>query len=163
MCSLADWPCNYTAIAPNHCGWVCFFKLRATILSMVFTSHYNTFYLDHLTPCSFQFSWSANRDAVFPMYNIYALPFLTPIESVLKVNIKPENDSFNYICYWHKCPLYPESPASPFMNYRVPLAGKRVFTGLRNSLLVLLMVILLVVHFKAPSGAWTGLANGFCK
>lgn len=49
------------------------------------------------------------------------------------------------------------------MNYHVPLAGKKVFTGLRNSVLILLMVILLVVHSEVPSGAWTGLANGFCK
>lgn len=163
MCSLAEWPCSYTAIAANHCGWVCFFQLQATILRMVFTSHSNTFHLDHLTPCGFQFSWSANRDAVLPMYNIYILPHLTPTESVLKVNIKPENDSFNYICYWHKCSLYPESPASPLMIYHVPLAGKQVYAGLRNIIFFLLMVILLVVHSEAPSGAWAGLANGFCK
>lgn len=49
------------------------------------------------------------------------------------------------------------------MNDRVPLAGKQVFTGLRNSVFVLLMVILLVVHSEAPPGAQAGLANGFCK
>lgn len=163
MCSLADWPCNYTAIAASHCGWGSFFKLRATTLSMVFTSHCNIFHPDHLTPCGFQFNWAAIRDAVFPTYNIYVLPRLTPIESVLKVNIKPENDSFNYICCWHKCSLYPESPASTLVNYRVPLAGKQMFTGLRNSIFLLWMVILLVVHSEAPPEAQVGLANGFFK